>query len=349
MSKFELSTLIRPDLIGMKPYSSARDEFEGNASIYLDANENPFDNGVNRYPDPLQKTLKKRIAELKGISPERIFLGNGSDECIDLLYRLLCRPGQDKSASISPSYGMYAVSARINQVALVDILLNEDFSIDTERVLREAEGCRLLFICSPNNPTGQCFPKSELLKLVERFNGIVVIDEAYIDFADQPSLLEELDKYPNLAISQTFSKAFGMAGIRLGLLFGSEELIAWINKIKPPYNINQLTQEFALNKLKDITGEQREIGIIRSERARLLTILPELTEILTVYPSDANFILVRVKNANTLYDHLVSLGIVVRNRSTQPLCANTLRLTVGAPEENDKLIAAIKNYQSAEA
>jgi len=340
----ELTEIIRPDLLGMKPYSSARDEYEGDASLFLDANENPFNNGVNRYPDPLQKTLKKRIAEIKGVRPEQIFLGNGSDECIDLLFRLLCRPGIDKAASISPSYGMYAVSARINQIELVDILLNEDFSLDVDRVIEKASGCKLLFLCSPNNPTGQSFPKVQVLEIVKRFNGIVVLDEAYVDFSNELSFLTELDNFPNLAVSQTFSKAYGMAGVRLGMLFGSEELINWINKIKPPYNINQLTQEFVLQKLSDPAKVQKEISIIRSEREKLLTDLDKLDQILVVYPSDSNFILVKVKDANDLYNYLINNGVVVRNRSNQPLCSNTLRLTVGTPDENQKLLQLIRNY-----
>ncbi|MFN6014572.1 MAG: histidinol-phosphate transaminase [Flavobacteriales bacterium] len=340
----ELTEIIRPDLLGMRPYSSARDEYEGDASLFLDANENPFNNGVNRYPDPLQKTLKKRIAERKGVRPEQIFLGNGSDECIDLLFRLLCRPGIDKAASISPSYGMYTVSARINQIELVDILLNEDFSLDVDRVIEKASGCKLLFLCSPNNPTGQSFPKVQVLEIVKRFNGVVVLDEAYVDFSNELSFLTELDNFPNLAVSQTFSKAYGMAGVRLGMLFGSEELINWINKIKPPYNINQLTQEFVLQKLSDPAKVQKEISIIRSEREKLLTDLDKLDQILVVYPSDSNFILVKVKDANDLYNYLINNGVVVRNRSNQPLCSNTLRLTVGTPDENQKLLQLIRNY-----
>jgi histidinol-phosphate aminotransferase len=344
MKTMELTDLIRPDLLGMKPYSSARDEFVGAASVYLDANENPFDNGVNRYPDPLQRNLKSRIAELKGVRPNQIFLGNGSDECIDLLFRLFCRPGIDKAASISPSYGMYAVSARINQVELVNILLNDDFSLDTERILKAVEGCKLLFLCSPNNPTGQSFPREQLLYLVQKFEGIVVVDEAYIDFSTEASLLEDLDNYRNLAVSQTFSKAYGMAAVRLGMLFASEELISWINKIKPPYNINQLTQEFVLEKLSDTVRVKSEIDLIVSERRKLQTELTKMEQIVHVYPSDSNFILVKVTNADKLYNYLIENGVVVRNRSSQPLCENTLRLTIGTPDENTKLLELITNF-----
>ena len=346
MKKFELETWIRPDLLEMKPYSSARDEFEGTASIYLDANENPFNNGVNRYPDPLQKKLKQRIAEIKGVKAEQLFLGNGSDECIDLLFRLFCRPGIDKVATISPSYGMYAVSARINQIELVEILLNEDFSLDPERILNASKDCKILFLCSPNNPTGQSFPKAQLIELVEKFQGIVVIDEAYIDFSLEDSMLTVLNDYPNLAVSQTFSKAYGMAGIRLGMLFGSIELISWINKIKPPYNINQLTQEFAFKNLVDLTIVKSEIELIVSERKKLMNAFSHLSLIQKVYPSDSNFILIKVAAADLLYYYLIKKGIVVRNRSNQPLCNNTLRLTIGTPDENILLINALNDFNT---
>ena len=341
---FDLEKYIRPDLLGMKPYSSARDEFEGDASIYLDANENPFDNGVNRYPDPMQKKLKGRIASIKGVGVDQIFLGNGSDECIDLLFRLLCRPNLDRAATIVPSYGMYAVSARINQIELTEILLNDDFSMDVDRILKESVGCKLLFLCSPNNPTGHTFPKSQLIRIVEEFQGIVVIDEAYIDFSEEPSMINELLRCKNLAISQTFSKAYGMAGIRLGMLFGSEDLIGWINKIKPPYNINQLTQDFAFEKLLEIERVKTEIEIIKSERNWLEKELMKLHQIKEVYPSDSNFILVKVKDANNMYNYLIDNEIVVRNRSNQQLCLNTLRLTVGTPAENKLLIEKISQF-----
>lgn len=349
MKKFELESLIRPDLLGMKPYSSARDEFEGTASIYLDANENPFNNGVNRYPDPLQKKLKQRIAEIKGVKAEQLFLGNGSDECIDLLFRLFCRPGIDKVATISPSYGMYTVSARINQIELVEILLNEDFSLDPKRILNASKDCKILFLCSPNNPTGQSFPLNQLIELVENFQGIVVVDEAYIDFSSEDSMLTVLNDYPNLAVSQTFSKAYGMAGIRLGMLFGSIELIFWINKIKPPYNINQLTQEFALNKLSDLSQVSSEIEVIRSEREKLMNSLIQLPMILKVYPSDSNFILIKVSDSDRLYSYLIEKGIVVRNRSNQPLCLNTLRFTVGTPTENSQLLNALNEFKNIQS
>lgn len=342
----EINQLVRPDLLSMQAYSSARDEFSGEASIFLDANENPFNNGVNRYPDPLQKELKQRIATIKKANVNQLFLGNGSDECIDLLFRLFCRPGIDTAAAIAPSYGMYGVSARINQIGLKQISLEADFSLDVNRMLSEAKGSQLLFLCSPNNPTGQSFPKEILLKIVEEFEGLVIVDEAYIDFSAEESMLTELVNFPNLVVIQTFSKAYGMAGIRLGMLFGSEELISWLNKIKPPYNINSLTQNYALDKLKDLGTIEKAIELIKSERELLKGELKNLKIVEFVYPSDANFILIKVKDSVKLYNYLILNGIVVRERSSQLLCSNTLRLSIGTPEENKLLLEALKNYSN---
>lgn len=342
----EMIQLVRPDLMSMQAYSSARDEFSGEASIFLDANENPFNNGVNRYPDPLQKELKQRIAAIKKVNTNQLFLGNGSDECIDLLFRLLCRPGIDTAAAIAPSYGMYGVSARINQIGLKQISLEADFSLDVNRILSEAKGSKLLFLCSPNNPTGQSFPKELLLKIVQEFEGMVIVDEAYIDFSAEESMLTELVNFPNLVVIQTFSKAYGMAGIRLGMLFGSEELISWLNKIKPPYNINSLTQNYALDKLKDLGAIENAIELIKSERESLMVQLKNLSIVEYVYPSDSNFILIKVKDSVRLYNYLISKGIVVRERSSQLLCLNTLRLSIGTPEENKLLVEALRNYSN---
>jgi histidinol-phosphate aminotransferase len=342
----EMNQLIRPDLLSMQAYSSARDEFNGEASIYLDANENPFNNGVNRYPDPLQKELRRRIATIKKANINQLFLGNGSDECIDLLFRLFCRPGIDTAAAIAPSYGMYSVSARINQIVLKQIALEADFSLDVNRILSEAKGSKLLFLCSPNNPTGQSFPKELLIEIVKRFEGMVIIDEAYIDFSAEESMLNDLADFSNLVVIQTFSKAYGMAGIRLGMLFGSEELISWLNKIKPPYNINSLTQAFALDKLKDLSVIEKEIELIKQEREILLTQLKKLPIVEFVYPSDSNFVLIKVKDSVRLYNYLISKGIVVRDRSNQLLCSNTLRLSIGTPEENKLLVEALRNYSN---
>lgn len=338
MKTSDLERLIRPDLIGMTAYSSARDEYSGNASVYLDANENPFDNGVNRYPDPLQLKLKERISLIKNISLSQLFLGNGSDECIDLLFRLFCVYGKDQVTAIAPSYGMYAVSARINQIKLNESILNTDFTLNTERILKDAEGSKLLFICSPNNPTGNSFPKNQLVEILNRFKGIVVIDEAYIDFSKEESMITELSDFSNLIICQTFSKAYGMAGIRLGMLFASHEIINWLNKIKPPYNINQLTQEFALNKLSDLNLVQSEIKTLIKERTILLNELVKCKSVEQVFHSNSNFILVKVKDSISVYNYLKNNNIVVRNRSNQPLCENCLRLTIGTPEENEMLL-----------
>ena len=340
-----LEFFIRPDLIGMKAYSSARDEFEGAAAIYLDANENPNDNGMNRYPDPLQKSLKKQISQWKGVPSNNIFLGNGSDECIDLLFRLFCSVGKDEVAAMSPSYGMYAVSARINNIQLRKILLNEDFTFPCDRILNESRGAKLLFLCSPNNPTGFSIPSAEIEKILKEFNGIVFVDEAYIDFSSQKSVVSLLSEYPNLVVCQTLSKAVGLAGIRLGMLFASEEIVTWLNKIKPPYNINQLTQEVALNYLEKIELVEKQTQEIIRERSKVTTSLERFSFIKEVFPSDANFILARIDEANDLYDYLLSKGIVVRNRSTQTLCENTLRFTIGTEEENNELINALSNYR----
>lgn len=340
-----IEELIRPDLMGMKAYSSARDEFEGTASIFLDANENPNNNGVNRYPDPLQKRLKKRISEWKGVSINQIFLGNGSDECIDLLFRLFCTSGKDEVAAMSPSYGMYSVSACINNCRLREIELNGDFTFPTDKIIQESKGAKLLFLCSPNNPTGFSIPLNEIEKVLSEFEGIVVVDEAYIDFSAQNSVVSLLNRHPNLAVCQTLSKAVGLAGIRLGMLFASEEIVSWLNKIKPPYNINQLTQEFAFNYLQKIEEIELQIKEIIAERKLLNEALKEFSFIEQVYPSDANFILARIDDANKLYDYLISLGIVVRNRSTQPLCQSTLRFTIGTKNENKELINALTKYR----
>jgi histidinol-phosphate aminotransferase len=342
----EINQLIRPDLLSMQAYSSARDEFSGEASIFLDANENPFNNGVNRYPDPLQKELKQCIATIKKVNINQLFLGNGSDECIDLLFRLFCRPGIDTAAAIAPSYGMYSVSARINQIGLKQIALEADFSLDVNRILSEAKGSKMLFLCSPNNPTGQSFPKELLLEIVQQFDGLVIVDEAYIDFSAEESMLNDLADFSNLVVIQTFSKAYGMAGIRLGMLFGSEELISWLNKIKPPYNINSLTQNYALDKLKDLNAIENAIELIKNERESLMVQLKSLSIVEFVYPSDANFVLIKVEDSVKLYNYLISKGIVVRERSSQLLCSNTLRLSIGTPEENKLLVEALRNYSN---
>lgn len=344
----KLEKLIRPDLLDLKPYSSARDEYEGKEGVFLDANENPFDNGMNRYPDPLQRELKLKIEELKSIDADQIFLGNGSDECIDLLIRLLCVSGKDKIVSISPSYGMYSVSAKINQVELIEVSLNEDFSLNKYELIEKGKGAKLMFICSPNNPTGNAFSKKEIITLLKNFEGILVVDEAYIDFSTEESVASELSNYPNLVVLQTFSKAYGLAGLRLGMLFASKELVSWLNKIKPPYNINQLTQEKAIRVLNNTTLIKSQISILKEERARLEREFIQLDLVVKLYKSDANFILIKVKDANNTYKWLIDNKVIVRNRTNQPLCANCIRITIGTVEENEILIAKMKEMDRAQ-
>ena len=339
----DLKDLVRPNVWNMKPYSSARDEFQGNASVFLDANENPFNRPYNRYPDPLQWELKKKIAELKGVKRESIFLGNGSDEPIDLIIRAFCEPSIDSIVSIAPSYGMYEVAANVNNVEFWKIKLDEKFDLDTDSLLEAAnDWVKVIFLCSPNNPTGNNLSRDRLYKVLNTFQGIVVIDEAYVDFSIEPSFLGELDKFPNLIVLQTMSKAWGAAGIRLGMAFASPEIIAILNKIKYPYNVNLLTQERALYVLENKERMEDQLRSILSERIRLQTALPELNCVRKIYPTDANFILVEVTNADTVYKNLVRQGIIVRNRTNVTMCNGCLRITVGKPGENDALLEALK-------
>ncbi|WP_114784810.1 histidinol-phosphate transaminase [Botryobacter ruber] len=347
---FKLQELVRPNVLKMKPYSSARDEFKGSASIFIDANENNVGSlaggTYNRYPDPHQKKLKKRIAEIKGVRPSQIFLGNGSDEAIDLLFRMLCTPGQDTMLQLPPTYGMYEVSANLNDVQLQSVQLTPDFQVPVEEVLRQVKPTtKLLFICSPNNPTGNLIEPERVEALLRNFNGVVVLDEAYIDFASEPSWITRLDEFPNLVVLQTFSKAWGMAGLRLGLAFASEEIISLLDKIKPPYNINEATQELALQALEKEEELKYMVEEIIQERELLVQALPTLEAVLKVYPSDANFLLVQVTDANRLYDHLIARGIVVRNRSSLPGCEGCLRISVGTLEENQQLLQAIREFR----
>lgn len=339
----DLEKLVRPNVWAMKPYSSARDEFHGSASVFLDANENPYNTPYNRYPDPMQSQLKERIAALKGIDPRSIFLGNGSDEPIDLIIRAFCEPGIDRIVSISPSYGMYEVAASVNNVEFCKVELDKSFDIPVEQLLEAAnEWVKVVYFCSPNNPTGNSLSRDRLYQVLDAFKGIVVIDEAYIDFSSEPSFLAELANYPNLVVLQTLSKAWGAAGIRLGMAFASPEIVAILNKIKYPYNINMLTQELALEILNSEDKMKEQLRAIFSERIRLQAALPTLSCVLHIYPTDANFILVDVGNANAAYKHLVKKGVIVRNRTNVALCSGCLRITVGTVEENDALLAALK-------
>lgn len=345
MKGFDLNTLVRESVQKLQPYSSARDEYvsDGSEMLFLDANENPFDNGVNRYPDPYQRSLKLLLAEQKGVSESQILLGNGSDEVLDLIYRAFCEPNQDNIISLPPTYGMYKVLSGINAVENREVLLTDDFEPNVEEILDVVDAkSKLLFICSPNNPTGNSFKKERIEQLLASFSGLVVIDEAYIDFSKDESWLSQLNNYPNLIVTQTLSKAYGLAGIRLGICYASEEIIKVLNKIKPPYNVNQLTQQRALERVLNQDLVNKEIQQILQERDQLITALNNLEFVEKIYPTDANFVLAKVDNANKRYQQLLEKQVVVRNRSTQPLCENTLRFTVGTPEENKKLIATLK-------
>lgn len=340
-----LNELIRPSVKAMKPYSSARDEFNSQDEnlVFLDANENPFANGLNRYPDPQQQLLRNKLAALKGVEPNQILLGNGSDEVLDLLFRAFCEPNQDAVLTLTPTYGMYAVLANLNAIYKQTVALTVDFQIDVEAVLNAIQpNTKLLFVCSPNNPSGNIMDAIAIKRILDNFNGIVVIDEAYIDFTAARSWIEDLSAYSNLVVIQTLSKAYGLAGIRLGICYASSEIIAILNKIKPPYNINILTQKAALEVLSKDSVTQKQVQIILSERDALIKTFKSISWIKTLFPTDANFILIRVDDANLRYAQLKQKGIIVRNRTNQPLCENCLRITVGTPEENIKLINVFK-------
>ncbi|MCP4441471.1 MAG: histidinol-phosphate transaminase [Aureispira sp.] len=336
--------LVRSNIRNLEPYSSARSEFKGKANIFLDANENPFDNKYNRYPDPLQKEVKEKIATLKGVKQEQIFLGNGSDEAIDLLIRIFCEPAQDSIMILPPTYGMYQVSANISNVAIQEVPLTADYQLDVNAILNQViPATKLLFICSPNNPTGNSMNQAAIRKILDNFEGIVVVDEAYIDFSEQTSLLNWIEQYPNLVVLQTFSKAWGLAGIRLGMAFSNSTIIDLFNKVKPPYNVNILTQHAALKALKQVEQTEQYIQTILIERKKLIAELVKLPFIQKIHPSDSNFILVKVKEADRLYQHLVDQGIIIRNRSKLALCEDCLRITIGKPKENQTLIQMLKS------
>lgn len=344
--KFNLENIIRENVKGLKPYSSARDEYvsDGSEMVFLDANENPFENGVNRYPDPQHRSLKAVLAEQKGVSAEKILLGNGSDEVLDLLFRAFCEPKEDNIVTLPPTYGMYKVLSGTNAIENREVLLNEDFQPNVEAILETIDAhSKLLFICSPNNPTGNSISEESITTLLTNFNGLVVIDEAYIDFSPNESWALKLNDFPNLVVTQTLSKAYGMAGIRLGICLASKEIIAVLNKIKPPYNVNGLTQVKALVRVLDVDSVHKEVTCILEEKIKLVQALQEVSFIETIYPSDANFVLVKVDHADKRYKQLLDNGIVIRNRSTQPLCQNTLRFTVGIPEENLRLTRILKD------
>ncbi len=341
--KRDLSQLVRPNIMRLEPYSCARSEFKGEARVFLDANENPFGAPFNRYPDPLQISVKEKIAKLKGVRPTQIMLGNGSDEPIDLIYRIFCRPGVDNVVSIEPSYGMYRVAADTNDVEFRTALLTEDFQLDAESLLGKTDqNTKVAWLCSPNNPTGNLLNETEIRKVIDGFDGIVVIDEAYIDFASCGSWLTELDNHPRLIVLQTFSKAWGLAGVRCGMAFANEEIIDIFNKVKYPYNINILTQQKVSEALDNAKHKDDEVATILSERKRLMSEFSQMGVVKHIYPTDANFILIKVADATATYEALLASGIVTRNRNKVSLCAGCLRITVGTPAENTELIEKLK-------
>ena len=343
---FSLEQLVRKNIWSLAPYSSARDEYSGKeAHVFLDANENPYNGPYNRYPDPLQRELKLMLKKVKGVPEEMIFLGNGSDEAIDLAYRVFCNPGRDNVVAIAPTYGMYKVCADINDVEYRQVLLDEDFDFKAADLLAACdEHTKIIWLCSPNNPTGNSLNRDEILKVVEGFEGIVIVDEAYIDFSQQTSLRKELPTHPNLIILQTMSKAWGSAAIRLGMAFASKEIIAIYNKVKYPYNVNQLTQEQALAMLKDPFEVDKWVKILMAERSRLIQAFMELPVCEKIYKTDANFFLAKVTDANAIYNYLVDKGVIVRNRNKVQLCQNCLRVTIGNRTENNELLSALRQY-----
>ena len=345
MSKINLDILVRKNILEMNSYSSARDEFENKKLklVFLDANESPFQNEINRYPNNKHIDLKQTLLELNQLSNGQIVLGNGTDEILDLIMRVFCDPSSDKIITIPPTYGMYDVIAKTNNVENIKVPLKSNFTLNLEELKKSfSEKTKLLFLCSPNNPTGNSFSRKDLIDLIESFNGVVVIDEAYINFSSNSSLVSLINKYNNLIVTQTMSKAFGMAGIRLGMGFSNNKIVNYINKIKPPYNINLLTEKRALKELKNIDTIKTNIKIILEERNKLIDSLNELSFIIKVYPSDSNFILIKVDDADLRYKQLIEKGIVLRNRSKELLCDNCLRITIGTPYENELLI---KNFK----
>ncbi|MBP9745819.1 MAG: histidinol-phosphate transaminase [Saprospiraceae bacterium] len=339
-----IDALIRPNIVALKPYSSARHEFTGHGEIFLDANENPYDTDVNRYPDPLQQELKQVISELKNIPVDQIFLGNGSDEAIDLILRIFCNPGQDEIMVLPPTYGMYQVSADIADVKVKKVRLTEDFQPDLESIRQSmGENTKVLFLCSPNNPSGNLIGIEKVKQILGFFKGIVVIDEAYIDFCPESTTIPMIGLYDRLIVLQTLSKAWGMAAIRLGMAFSSADIISYFNKVKAPYNINILTQRFALDRLNKRQAMRDQTSEILNEKHKLMTLLPSIPCVQKVYPSDANFLLIKVTQADRIYEALVVEGIVVRNRSKEPGCENALRITIGKPKENELLIQTLKS------
>lgn len=345
-TNFDIQSLVRKNILDLKPYSSARDEFKGEASVFLDANENahgsPIDSNYNRYPDPLQLKLKKELEKIKNVNSKNIFVGNGSDEAIDLLFRIFCEPGKDKILVCPPTYGMYEVAANINDVALQKVNLTEEFQLDLPKIFSVIDPkTKLLFICSPNNPSGNLENQQDIITVLEMFNGIVVVDEAYIDFAYE-SLVNLIEDYPNLVILQTLSKAYGMAGLRIGMAFSNPAIIDLMNKVKAPYNLNEYSIQQGIEAIKNKSIVEKWIKEIKNEKLKISNELGELSCVIKIFPSEANFLLVKFNDAKTIYHFLLSKGIVVRDRSSQVNCENCLRITIGTNEENTKLLNALK-------
>ncbi|PIB31956.1 histidinol-phosphate transaminase [Gaetbulibacter sp. 5U11] len=339
---FNINNLVRANIKALKPYSSARDEFKGTADVFLDANENPFGK-LNRYPDPQQSKIKDKLSAIKSVQTNQIFIGNGSDEVIDLAFRIFCEPGKDKVLTFTPTYGMYDVSANINNIEVIRQPLINDFQINLNQLqpYLDFEDVKIIFICSPNNPTGNSINTEDIEYIIENFNGIVIVDEAYIDFSSQASFIKNINKYNNLIVSQTFSKAWGLAGVRVGVAYASEAIVALYNRVKPPYNVSTLNQEAVLERLNNQSEVSKNIEIILSERTRLKDALNQLAIVKKIYPTDANFLLVEVDNADKTYQYLIDKKVIIRNRNTQ--VENCIRITVGTAVENQKLIEALKN------
>jgi histidinol-phosphate aminotransferase len=347
---FSIDKLLRENIKNLTPYSSARDEYQGEASVFLDANENafgsPLEQQYNRYPDPLQYEVKKRLTEIKGVPPRNIFLGNGSDEAIDVIFRSFCNPGVDNVILVPPTYGMYQVSANINDIEVKNVPLTAEFQLNLDGIAEAIDKyTKLIFVCSPNNPTGNSIDRADIETLLANFNGIVVVDEAYINFSRQKTFIQELTEYGNLVVLQTLSKAWGLAGLRVGMAFASEEIIEVMNKVKPPYNVNEASQQLALQALANIDQVNGWIKETLLQRDKLVLGLKDCAFVVDIYPSDANFILVKTTDANRIYDHLVQQGIIVRNRSKVELCEGCLRITVGTPNENNLLLQSLQQYK----
>src|SRR6185437_7757578 len=347
---FSINNILRENIKTLVPYSSARDEYQGEASVFLDANENafgsPLEQQFNRYPDPLQYAVKKRLSEIKGVPPRNIFLGNGSDEAIDILFRSFCNPGVDNVILVPPTYGMYQVSANINDVAVRNVPLTEDFQLNLEGIAEAIDKhTKLIFVCSPNNPTGNSINREDIETLLANFSGLVIVDEAYINFSRQKTFIQELTEYANLVVLQTLSKAWGLAGLRVGMAFASEEIIEVMNKVKPPYNVNEASQQLALQALENVGQVNNWIKEILVQRDNLVLQLKDFDFVVDIYPSDANFILVKTTDPRGIYNFLVEKGIIIRDRSKVELCEGCLRITVGTPAENELLIRSLQNYK----